>query len=127
MLPGRNYGWPVITHGVNYIGTRIGAGITAHPGMEQPLLHWTPSIAPSGMAFLLSNRYGPQWQGNLFVGALRGQHLLRLQLEGTRVVAQQRLIEDLGQRIRDVRIGPDGLLYVLTDERNGQLIRLLPP
>jgi glucose/arabinose dehydrogenase len=127
VLPGRNYGWPVITHGVNYIGTRIGAGITEHPGMEQPLVHWTPSIAPSGMAFLLSPRYGPQWQGNLFVGALRGQHLLRLQLDGTRVVAQQRLLEDLGQRIRDVRQGPDGLLYLLTDERNGQLIRLLPP
>jgi len=127
VLPGRNYGWPVITHGVNYIGTRIGAGITEHPGMEQPLVHWTPSIAPSGMAFLRSTRYGPQWQGNLFMGALRGQHLLRLQLEGTRVVVQQRLLEDLGQRIRDVREGPDGLLYVLTDERDGQLIRLLPP
>jgi glucose/arabinose dehydrogenase len=124
--PGKNYGWPVITYGENYGGGRIGAGITHHEGMEQPLHQWTPSIAPSGMAFVRSDRYGAAWQGSLMVGALRGRHLVRLELADGRVVREERLLESLGERIRDVREGPDGWLYVLTDDRNGQLIRLLP-
>jgi glucose/arabinose dehydrogenase len=125
---GRNYGWPVITYGRNYgTGTPIGEG-TAKPGMEQPLLYWVPSIAPSGMAFYTGKRF-PQWQGNLFVGALAGQLLMRIELDGERILKQERLLENPGERIgriRDVRQGPDGLLYLLTDDVNGKLIRLEP-
>lgn len=126
---GRNYGWPLVTFGRNYVvGTRIGeTGPKA--GFEPPLHHWAPtSIAPSGMAFLSSDRYQaryPDWKGSLFVGALRGQALVRLTVDGRRVTAEQRLLE--GQaRIRDVRQGPDGWLYVLTDGASGQVLRLLP-
>ena len=119
---GRNYGWPVISYGVNYDGSSIGEG-TAKPGMEQPLVRWVPSIAPSGMAFLTSERY-PGWQGNLFVGALRAQLLVRLELDGRKVVAEERLLQDLRERIRDVRQGPDGWLYVMTDEDDGKIYRL---
>lgn len=122
---GRNYGWPVITYGVNYgTGTKIGFG-TRRPGMEQPLYYWDPSIAPSGMAFYTGDQF-PAWQGNLFVGALRGQMLVRLQLDGDQVVAEERLLRSSVGRIRDVRQGPDGLLYLLTDQRNGALLRLEP-
>jgi glucose/arabinose dehydrogenase len=120
---GRNYGWPVITYGAEYVtGRKIGEG-TAKAGMEQPLTYWVPSIAPSGMAFLTSARY-PGWQGSLFVGALKDAMLVRLQFDGTKVVAQERLLQDKLGRIRDVRQGPDGWLYVLTDEGDGQLVRL---
>jgi len=126
---GRNYGWPLVTFGRNYVvGTRIGeTGPKA--GFEQPLHHWAPtSIAPSGMAFLSSDRYQaryPDWKGSLFIGALRGQALVRLTVDGRRVTAEQRLLE--GQaRIRDVRQGPDGWLYLLTDGAGGQVLRLLP-
>jgi glucose/arabinose dehydrogenase len=91
--------------------------------MEQPVVYWVPSIATSGMAFLTSDRY-PEWKGNLFVGALRGQQLARLELDGRRVVKQERLLQDFGQRIRTVVQGPDGWLYLLTDAGEGQLIRL---
>lgn len=124
--PGRNYGWPVITHGVNYGGGRIGEGLTEKAGLEQPLKHWVPSIAPSGMAFLTSDRYGAAWQGNLFVGSLKFSRLYRLELSGGQVVREQQLLQDVDQRVRDVRQGPDGLLYVLTDAHRGQLLRLLP-
>ncbi len=124
MRAGRNYGWPVITYGVNYgIGTRIGEG-TARPGMEQPLARWTPSIAPSGMAFYTGGAL-PAWKGNLLVGALRGQALHRLELDGEKVVHEERLLQGFA-RIRDVRVGPDGFVYLLTDERAGRLIRLEP-
>lgn len=123
---GKNYGWPVITYGENYGGGKIGAGLTAQPGMEQPLHQWTPSIAPSGMAFLRSARYGKAWQGSLFVGSLKFHYLARLELRDGKVTREERLLEKLGQRIRDVREGPDGLLYVLTDESRGQLLRLRP-
>lgn len=123
---GKNYGWPVITFGENYGGGAIGEGLTAMPGMEQPLHHWTPSIAPSGMAFLRSDRYGPAWQGNLFVGSLKFRYLARLELQNGRVVREERLLPQLGQRVRDVRQGPDGLLYLLTDENDGQLLRVVP-
>ena len=122
--PGRNYGWPLVTYGRNYgIGTRIGEeGPKA--GFEQPLRQWVPtSVAPSGLAFLTSERY-PGWKGSLFMGTLRGQALIRLTLEGNRVVAEERLLEDLGARIRDVRQGPDGWLYIVTDGNNGRVLRL---
>ena len=125
--PGRNYGWPLITFGEQYGGGPIGAGITAGAGMEQPLHHWTPSIAPSGMAFLTSNRYGSAWKGSLFVGSLKFQFLNRVELSGAKVVREERLLGDLGERIRDVRQGPDGYLYVLTDNPKGRLMRLVPP
>ncbi len=124
--PGRNYGWPQISHGVNYDGSPVGSGKSSQSGMEQPLHHWTPSIAPSGMAFLTSDRYGADWRGNLFVGSLKFQYLNRIELQGGKVVAEHRLLEDVGQRMRDVRQGPDGLLYVLTDSPSGRLIRVLP-
>ena len=123
---GKNYGWPVISHGVNYGGGKIGEGLNAKEGMEQPLYHWTPSMAPSGMAFLRSDRYGKAWQGNLFVGALKFKYLARLELRDGKVVREEKLLRNLDRRIRDVREGPDGLLYILTDESNGQLIRLRP-
>ena len=122
---GRNYGWPVITYGRDYvIGTRIGEG-TKKPGMEQPLWQWTPSIAPSGMAFYVGEAF-PAWRGSLLVGALRGEMLVRLVLEGERVVREERLLEGEVGRIRDVRVGPDGLVYLLTDSDKGRLLRLEP-
>ncbi len=124
--PGQNHGWPQVSFGVNYDGSKIGTGRSHAPGMAPPLHHWTPSIAPSGMAFLSSGRYGPTWQGNLFVGSLKFQYLARLELKDGRVVAEHKLLEDVGQRIRDVRQGPDGLLYVVTDSPQGRLIRLQP-
>ncbi|MDP1691045.1 MAG: PQQ-dependent sugar dehydrogenase [Burkholderiaceae bacterium] len=121
---GRNHGWPLVTQGRNYgIGTRIGEE-GPKPGYVEPIRTWLPtSVAPSGMAFLTSERY-PGWQGSLFMGTLRGQALLRLTLDGSRVVSEQRLLETLGERIRDVRQGPDGWIYVLTDSADGRLIRL---
>ena len=123
---GKNYGWPLVSFGLNYDGTPVGTGQSAMAGTEPPLHHWTPSIAPSGMAFLTSERYGPQWRGNLFVGSLKFKYLDRIELKDGRVVAEHKLLQDLGQRIRDVRQGPDGLLYVLTDHPMGKLIRVLP-
>jgi glucose/arabinose dehydrogenase len=123
--PGVNYGWPVITYGVNYgIGTPIGEG-TAKPGMEQPIHYWVPSIAPSGMAFYTGDRF-PGWRGDLFVGALKDRTLVRLELEGERVVGEERMLRGELGRIRDVRTGPDGYLYLLTDENPGTLARLVP-
>lgn len=126
--PGRNYGWPVITYGENYGGGKIGEGLTAKPGMEQPLHYWVPSIAPSGMVFLTSDKYGKAWQGNLFVGSLKFGYLDRIELAEPfrgKVLREHRLLEGAG-RIRDVRQGPDGLLYVLTDSPQGRLLRLQP-
>ena len=123
--PGLNYGWPVITYGVNYgVGTKIGEG-THKPGMEQPLHYWNPSIAPSGMAFYTGDKF-PQWRNNLFIGALKFQLLVRLELDGNRVVREERLLEGKLGRIRDVRNGPDGYLYLLTDAGNGRLVQLRP-
>lgn len=124
-LPGINHGWPVITYGANYFtGTKIGEG-TVKAGMAQPLYQWTPSIAPSGMAFYVGDAF-PQWRGDLFVGSLKFRQLVRLEIEGDKVVAEERLLTDRFGRIRDVRLGPDGMLYLLTDARNGQLLRLTP-
>ena len=125
MRSGLNYGWPVITYGVNYgFGTRIGEGQTK-PGMVQPLHLWVPSIAPSGMAFVSGSKF-PQWAGDLLVGALRDQMLVRLVLDGEKVVREERLLKGLVGRIRDVRMGPDGLVYLLTDDAEGALLRLEP-
>jgi len=124
ILPGRNYGWPVITYGENYgTGSKIGEG-THKPGMEQPLYQWTPSIAPSGMAFYTGDAF-ERWRGNLFVGALKFQLLVRLELDGNKIVNEERLLERQLGRIRDVRNGPDGLLYLLTDADEGAIVRLL--
>lgn len=121
---GRNYGWPVITYGENYGGGKVGEG-TAKAGMEQPLHYWVPSIAPSGMAFLTSDRYGPAWKGDLFVGSLKFGYLARLELANGKVAREHKLLQGVG-RVRDVRQGPDGLLYLVTDEGNGKLVRVVP-
>jgi glucose/arabinose dehydrogenase len=126
---GANYGWPVITYGENYGGGKIGEGLTEKAGLQPPLHYWVPSIAPSGMAFLTSERYGKSWRGNLFVGSLKFGYLDRIELASPfsgKVVRESKLLSEAGERIRDVRQGPDGLLYVLTDSSNGKLIRLLP-
>lgn len=121
---GANYGWPAVTFGISYWGMKI-SDKTTDPAMEDPILQWTPSIAPSGMAFYTGDKY-PEWKGNLFVGALAHRHLRRLELDGQKVTHQEELLKDLDARIRDVRQGPDGYLYVLTDDTDGQLIRLVP-
>ncbi len=123
--PGRNYGWPVITYGVNYgIGTKIGEG-TSKAGMEQPLHYWVPSIAPSGMTFYTGDKF-PAWKGDLLVGALKDRMLVRLELSGEQIVHEERFLKDEIGRIRDVRQGPDGYIYLLTDEKDGGLYRLEP-
>jgi glucose/arabinose dehydrogenase len=121
---GANYGWPVITYGRNYgTGTKIGEG-TERADVVPPVRHWVPvSIAPSGMVFVTSDRY-PGWKGNILLGALRGQELVRLQFDGNRVVGEERLLTNLNARVRDVRQGPDGWIYVLTDSADGQILRL---
>lgn len=122
---GHNYGWPVVTFGENYGGGKIGEG-TAKSGMEPPLHYWVPSIAPSGMAFLTSDRYGPAWKGSLFIGSLKFGRVHRLEIVEGQVRREERLLEDLGERVRDVRQGPDGWLYLLTDSPQGRLLRLQP-
>jgi aldose sugar dehydrogenase len=121
---GKNYGWPVISYGRNYDGSKIGVG-TQRPGLEQPVYYWDPSIAPSGATFY-TGRLFPEWQGNLFVGALAGQALHRLVLEGDKVVGEEILLSDLGARIRDVHQGADGALWLLTDEEKGRVMRVVP-
>jgi glucose/arabinose dehydrogenase len=121
---GRNYGWPVITYGRDYSGASIGEG-QSKQGMEQPVHYWDPSIAPSGLMFYTGDRF-PNWKGNAFVGALGFRLLSRLELDGERVRAEERLIQDMGQRIRAVVQGPDGLIYLLTDEGDGRILRLEP-
>ena len=122
---GANYGWPVITYGKNYgIGTSIGEG-THKEGVAQPLHQWTPSIAPSGMAFYDGDKF-PGWRGSLLVGALKFRLLSRLELDGERVVREERMLEDVLGRIRDVRVGPDGYVYLLNDHPNGVIARLEP-
>ena len=121
---GRNYGWPRVTRGERYGGGHMGEGLSEAPGIEPPLHDWVPSIAPSGMAFLASDRYGAAWRGNLFVGALKSRQLVRLEMDGQRVRREHRI--DLGERVRDVRQGPDGWLYLLTDSSDGKLLRVLP-
>ena len=124
---GKNYGWPIVTNGINYSGLKIPeAEGSAKPGMEPPHHVWEKSPALSGMAFYVGH---PQsaWNDSLLLGALVQRSLIRLSLNGDRIVSEERLLEDLGKRIRDVRVGPDGIVYVLTDEGDGQLLRLVPP
>ncbi len=120
-----NYGWPEITWGVNYGGRPINGGLREQDGMAQPVHFWDPSIAPSGMTFYDGDAF-PAWQGDLFVGALKYQLITRLEMEGDEIVAEERLLEGELGRVRDVRTGPDGLLYILTDDSNGGLYRLSP-
>lgn len=121
---GKNYGWPVITHGVDYNGSKIGEG-SAKPGMEQPLYQWTPSIAPAGMSFYSGGKI-PAWKGNLFIGSLKFETLHRLELDGERVTHEEAMLKPLGENIRDVREGPDGFLYIATDSARGRIFRLEP-
>lgn len=122
---GRDYGWPTISYGIEYAGGPIGAGITQKAGMEQPVYYWDPVIAPSGMAFYDAGLF-PGWKGSLFVGGLAAKQLVRLTLKGDRVVGEERLLTDLRERIRDVVVGPDGALYVLTDSEHGRVLKLVP-
>jgi glucose/arabinose dehydrogenase len=122
--PGKNYGWPVITYGVDYSGVRMGEGI-AKPGLEQPVYYWDPVIAPSGMIFYTGDAF-PEWKGSIFIGSLQPGLLVRLQLEGGRVAREERYFAGLRERIRDVRQGPDGLLYLLTDNPDGRVLRVVP-
>jgi aldose sugar dehydrogenase len=121
---GKNYGWPVITYGRDYSYAKIGEG-TEKAGLEQPIYYWDPSIAPSGAAFYTGNLF-PEWKGNLFVGALAGQALHRLILDGEKVVGEEVLLKDLRERIRDVRQGPDGAIWLLTDDPQGRVLRVVP-
>lgn len=121
---GKNYGWPVITYGLDYSGARI-SPYTEYAGMEQPLLHWTPSIAPAGFTLYRGSVF-PEWEGDLFVGALAAKHLRRIDMEDGKPVGQEELFVDLGHRIREVRTGPDGYLYIVTDGENGSVLRVEP-
>jgi glucose/arabinose dehydrogenase len=122
--PGRNYGWPIIAYGRHYSGGRIGVG-SQREGLEQPIHYWDPSIAPSGMAFYTGDKF-PHWQGNLLVGALKFRLVSRLVLNGEEVVEEERILQALEERIRDVRQGPDGYVYLLTDSGDGRILRLEP-
>jgi aldose sugar dehydrogenase len=122
--PGKNYGWPVITYGVDYSGARIGEG-TAKPNMEQPVYYWDPVIAPSGALFYTGKLF-PQWRGNLLIGSLQPGLLVRLEMSGDRVVNETRYLADLKERIRDVQQAPDGSLYLISDESNGRVLRVEP-
>lgn len=122
---GKDYGWPTISYGIEYRGPPIGGGITQKAGMEQPLYYWDPVIGPSGMAFYTADLF-PAWKDSLFVGALRDKQLVRLTLDGDRVVGEERLLTELNERIRDVIVGPDGALYVATDSPKGRVLRITP-
>jgi glucose/arabinose dehydrogenase len=121
---GKNYGWPVVSYGVHYSFRKIGEG-THKAGMEQPLYYWDPVIAPSGLTFYTGDRFSG-WKGSVLIGSLRPGGLVRLTLDGDKVTREERYLGDLGERIRDVRQGPDGLLYVLTDANDGRILRVSP-
>jgi len=122
--PGLNYGWPVIAFGTHYSGGRIGVG-THREGMEQPVFYWDPALAPSGMTFYDGEAF-PQWQGDLFIGGLVSRVVSRLTMSGDAVIAEERILGELGERFRDVRSGPGGALYLLTDAANGRILRVVP-
>ena len=125
MKPGTNYGWPVITYGVNYgIGTKIGEG-THKDGMSQPVYYWVPSIATSSVLFYSGEKF-PNWKGNAFVSSLKFGQLARLEMTDNKVIKEERLINGAAGRIREVKEGPDGFLYILIDDPNGKLLRIKP-
>ncbi|MCC5885541.1 MAG: PQQ-dependent sugar dehydrogenase [Gammaproteobacteria bacterium] len=121
---GRNYGWPVITHGIDYTGARI-SPFTEYPGMEQPLVDWTPSTAPSGLTYYDGEAF-PDWRGQLFVGALAERSIRRVSLTADGAIDHGKVFEEISSRVRDVRTGPDGFIYVLTDEADGKVLRIRP-
>lgn len=123
--PGKDYGWPTITYGEEYSGKPVGKSLTQAPGMEQPIYYWDPVIAPSGMA-IYSGKLVPEWRGNIFLGGLASQSLVRLVLRNDKVVGEERLFGDRGERIRDVVEGPDGALWLVTDADDGKLLRVAP-
>ncbi len=120
---GRNYGWPIITHGIDYSGKPLGAGIVEKPGLEQPVYYWDPVIAPSSLAFYRGNLF-PAWKNSVFVGGLRGLGVYRLEMKNDRIVAEEPMLTDMKTRIRDVRVGPDGALYVVTEQK--AVLKLTP-
>ena len=122
---GKNYGWPIISYGVNYDGSPVGSGEARAEGMGDPLYQWTPVIAPSGMMFY-SGKLAPEWERNIFVGGLGSEVLVRLELEGRKVIHEERLLQGLGERIRDVVEGPDGAIYVATDADSGRILKIVP-
>jgi aldose sugar dehydrogenase len=122
----KNYGWPIVTFGEEYSGDAIAGAVTARKGYENPVYYWDPVIAPSGAQFYTGNAF-PAWRGSLFIGALREQRLVRLVIKNDRVIGEEHLLTDRGQRIRDVRQGPDGALYIVTDDTNGELWKITPP
>lgn len=122
---GKNYGWPVITYGKEYSGRPVGEGITEKEGLEQPVYYWKPSIAVSGVLLYTGDLF-PEWKGNLLAGALKYMQVQRLVLEDGKVVQHEVVADDIGQRIRDIRQGPDGAVYLLTDESNGRIVRMEP-
>lgn len=124
-LAGKDYGWPTIAYGVEYNGSPIGEGLTAKAGLEQPVYYWDPVIAPSGLAFYDAALF-PAWKGSLFVGGLSSKKLVRLTLDGDKVVGEEWLLQDLEERIRDVRVGPDGAVYVVTDNAKGRVLKIVP-
>ncbi|WP_298123751.1 PQQ-dependent sugar dehydrogenase [Brevundimonas sp.] len=121
--PGLNYGWPEVTYGIEYRGTPVGEGLTAREGVEQPVYYWDPSGAPGNLT-VYDGAMFPDWRGNLLVAVMRDKHIARLVIADGRVVGEERLLTDLGERIRDVAVGPDGAVWVITDEPNGKLVRL---
>ncbi|MFA6266273.1 MAG: PQQ-dependent sugar dehydrogenase [Pseudolabrys sp.] len=125
IAPGKNYGWPLVSYGVNYDGSKVGTGRQQAAGIEDPVWHWTPSIAPSGLTFYTGSLF-PQWKGSLFSGALKFQLLSRLEIKDGKPVKEERLLQGLNERIRDVRQGPDGALYLLTDNNAGRILRVTP-
>jgi glucose/arabinose dehydrogenase len=122
---GKNYGWPVVAYGEEYSGEAIQGAVTTRQGIEQPVYYWDPVIAPSGAQFYTGTAF-PEWKGNLFIGAMGQQRLVRLTLENDRVTGEEHLLTDRNQRVRDVRQGPDGALYLVTDADNGQLLKIAP-
>lgn len=122
---GKNYGWAVVTYGEEYSGAPIPNAVTAREGFEQPVYYWDPVIAPSGAQFYTGDAF-PSWRGSLFIGALREKRLVRLVIDGNRVTGEEHLLADRNQRIRDVRQGPDGALYIVTDQENGELWKISP-
>lgn len=123
--PGRNYGWPLVSYGLNYDGTKVGTGRQTMDGVTRPIHYWVPSIAPSGMRFYATDQI-PGWKGNLLVTALKDKMLVRLDVQGSRITHEEHLLQDVGMRLRGAEIAPDGAVYIFTDEDKGEILRLTP-